>query len=639
MSRLSLSLRLTLFFTFIVLLVTAVLSAVVFYEFQNKIEQQIRLNLADAAEHKAHELQSLLEFEKTNLLAWRAASVMQDVVVDDLDKRISTELIGLKLNYALKGDLYVFNANGVLIASTQADAIGNDLPAEWWDGGDYHFAFKHQVPFIDGAIVAQAAALKPPLLPVGGILVLTHRWDDFKHPLLPETNLYALQKTHDSQAELFSENGSETLSIAEDADWQNPWLLDGKSYLGAVSEPIVQDDFSFRIAVFAAESAVYDPVRQLVSELIIAAGIAVLPMILVGMWLSRRFVRPIKRLTTTIDQIEHSNDLSVQVPIHGGDEVANLGRAFNKMTANLSEAFSKREKVERELERVNLNLERQVDERTGELQKTLVQLKSAQSQLVQSEKMVSLGQLVAGIAHEINNPVGAIYANMPVLRDYLQDFESAIHLAGERCSAAGDNQLADYLEEIDYAFVSEDVRALIDSQQQAAERIRNIVLALRNFSRLDHGEVKNVLLEEGIDSSLQMLHHQYKNRIEVVKDYQLNVPVECYAGELNQVFMNILANAIQAIPGDGQIRIATAKNGEQAVVTIADTGTGMPESVKAKIFDPFFTTKDVGEGTGLGLSISYGIIEKHQGSLAVESELNVGTCFTITIPLRLSKAN
>lgn len=283
-----------------------------------------------------------------------------------------------------------------------------------------------------------------------------------------------------------------------------------------------------------------------------------------------------------------------------------------------------------------MNLENQVIERTMQLQETLQKLKSAQAQLVQSEKMVSLGQLVAGIAHEINNPIGAIYANMPPLIEYIDDIKGTVEIAENNLDEIGLKILTEHKAQIDYEFVVDDLGNLLNSQKQAADRIRNIVLSLRNFSRLDQGDVKTVLLEEGIDSTLQMLVHNYKNRIVIEKDYTLNEMVECYAGEMNQVFMNILANAIQAIQGTGSIFITTAKVNENAVITIADTGMGMPEDVKAKIFDPFFTTKDVGEGTGLGLSISYGIIEKHHGTLTVESNQsaeNHGTRFIIAIPI------
>ncbi|MDD5228851.1 MAG: ATP-binding protein [Methylococcales bacterium] len=260
---------------------------------------------------------------------------------------------------------------------------------------------------------------------------------------------------------------------------------------------------------------------------------------------------------------------------------------------------------------------------------------------MQSEKMVSLGQLVADIAHEINNLIGAIYANMPPLEEYIDDVKSTVDVAESCLDEVGTKTLNEYKEQIDYAFVIDDLSKLLESQKQAADRIRNIVLSLRNFSRLDQGDVKTVLLEEGIDSTLQMLLHKFKHRIVIEKDYSLNEMVECYAGELNQVFMNILANAIQAITDTGTIIITTAKVNENAIITIADTGTGMPDEIKEKIFDPFFTTKDVGEGTGLGLSISYGIIEKHQGTLTVESNQskeNHGTRFIIAIPLKITPA-
>jgi signal transduction histidine kinase len=229
---------------------------------------------------------------------------------------------------------------------------------------------------------------------------------------------------------------------------------------------------------------------------------------------------------------------------------------------------------------------------------------------------------------------------MPPLAEYIDDIKGTVEIAEQGLDETGLKTLNEYKAQIDYQFVIDDLENLLKSQKQAADRIRNIVLSLRNFSRLDQGDVKSVLLEEGIDSTLQMLIHNYKNRIEIEKNYALNEMVECYAGEMNQVFMNILANAIQAISDTGSIFITSAKLNGNAVITIADTGTGMPDDVKAKIFDPFFTTKDVGEGTGLGLSISYGIIEKHHGTLTVESNQsaeNHGTRFIIVIPLKLVK--
>jgi len=560
--------------------------------------------------------------------------------VDDLDKRITTELINLKQYYQLQGDLYVFNGSGVLIASTQPDVLKTRLPPAWQTQQDYALLFKHELPFINGSVIAHVTALKPPQLKTQGYLVMTHSWEDISRLLAPKDSSFALHKAHEGNqgsADLFTANGVKTIEINDNFSERPAWLFDGISYLGSISNPVTVGDFSFQIAAFMPEKLAQQPLLELTKNLLLAAGLVGVPMIVLVSLLSRLLVTPIKKLTATIRTIEDSNDLSIKVPVSGQDEVADLGNAFNRMTLRLGELFNKFVVVEKELEDLNLSLERQVIDRTQQLQDALLKLQSAQTQLVQSEKMASLGQLVAGIAHEINNPVGAIYANMPPLEAYIADIKGTVEFAQRCMDEPNAQKLNAHMEDIDYAFISDDLTKLLNSQKQAADRIRNIVLSLRNFSRLDQGEVKTVRLEEGLDSTLQMLYHNYKDRITVEKDYALNEPVECYAGELNQVFMNILANAIQAIPDKGRIFIATAKINDQAIVSIADTGTGMPAEVSKKIFDPFFTTKEVGEGTGLGLSISYGIIEKHHGALTVESELNRGTRFIIALPLRLIK--
>lgn len=640
MSRFSLSVRLTLYFSFIVLLVTSTLSAVVYYQFGDKINQQIERNLTDIADHKAAEISNALLFERTNLMSWRASSVMLDVVVDDLDKRITTELLNLKQNYRLQGDLFVFNAAGTLVASTQPDTPKIQMPPAWQTQNDYALVFQHDVPFIDGSVIAHITTLKPPQLKNQGYLVMTHPWNDVSRLLAPKDSIFALHKAHEGDrgdADLFTANGVKIIEIHDSFPEQPLWLFDDVNYLGSISKPVAVGDFSFQIAAFMPEQLAHQPLVELTKNLLLAAALVGVPMLALAVLLSRMLVTPIKKLTATIRTIEDSNDLSIKVPVSGRDEVADLGNAFNRMTTRLGELFHKFVVVEKELENLNLSLERQVADRTAQLQDTLIKLQSAQTQLVQSEKMASLGQLVAGIAHEINNPIGAIYANMPPLEEYIDDIKNTVEFAQKHMDETGSQRLNEHMERIDYTFVIEDLTKLLNSQKQAADRIRNIVLALRNFSRLDQGEVKTVRLEEGLDSTLQMLHHSYKDRITVEKDYALNDMVECYAGEMNQVFMNILANAIQAIPDKGSIFIGTAKMNDQAVVSIADTGIGIPENIKKRIFDPFFTTKDVGEGTGLGLSISYGIIEKHRGSLTVESEPNRGTRFIIAIPLRLAK--
>ncbi|HEY9726048.1 MAG TPA: PAS domain S-box protein [Chroococcales cyanobacterium] len=287
-----------------------------------------------------------------------------------------------------------------------------------------------------------------------------------------------------------------------------------------------------------------------------------------------------------------------------------------------------------------------------QLEQALQELQRTQSQLVQSEKMSSLGQLVAGVAHEINNPVSFIYANLTYASDYTQDLLGLIELYQEQYPKPTPN-IQSEIEAIELDFLIEDLPKLLSSMKVGAERICEIVAALRNFSRLAEAEIKAVDIHEGIDSTLTILQNRLKAQgkhpeIQVMKEYGKLPEVECYAGQLNQVFMNIISNAIDAIDEQNQgrtpeeiaatpsfIRIRTELLSDRyAVIRIADNGLGITEQIKDRIFDPFFTTKPVGAGTGLGLSISYQIVvEKHGGQLHCLSEPSAGTEFVIQIPL------
>lgn len=299
------------------------------------------------------------------------------------------------------------------------------------------------------------------------------------------------------------------------------------------------------------------------------------------------------------------------------------------------------------------NLYEQSQARATELATTLQELQRTQAQLVQSEKMSSLGQLVAGIAHEINNPVNFIHGNLIHLETYSQDLIGLIDLY-QREYPQFNPTIATRSEDIDLEFLSEDLPKILDSMKIGTDRIREIVRSLRIFSRLDEAEVKAVDIHEGIDSTLMILQSRlkanlYRPAIQVIKNYGSLPQIECFAGQLNQVFMNILANAIDALEERNQqqtleatqqnsntITITTALDPEcQAIIKIADNGIGMPASVQQRLFNPFFTTKPVGQGTGMGLSISYQIItEKHQGTLTCTSHPGQGTEFVIRIPLK-----
>ena len=301
--------------------------------------------------------------------------------------------------------------------------------------------------------------------------------------------------------------------------------------------------------------------------------------------------------------------------------------------------------MNRQLEASNEMLEQRVEERTQELSKVLNNLKKAQMHLVQSEKMSSLGQMMAGIAHEINNPVNFIYGNLKPASDYFKDLIDLVEMYQEKYPAP-DEELQDHLDTLDLPFMIEDAFKLLESLRIGSDRIRQIVLSMRNFSRLDEASIKHVNIHEGIDSTLLILQHKLRSTankpVEIVKRYGSLPPVECYPSQLNQVFMNILSNAIDAFEGrysqadrPPEIEIITSLEAPDTVqIQIQDNGAGIPPQILNKLFDPFFTTKPVGKGTGLGLSISHQIVvEKHGGDLDCTSALGEGTCFIIKVPV------
>jgi len=268
------------------------------------------------------------------------------------------------------------------------------------------------------------------------------------------------------------------------------------------------------------------------------------------------------------------------------------------------------------------------------------ELKATQSQLVQSEKMASLGQLTAGIAHEINNPINFVSAGIESLKSNYQEIKRLLEEYMDLKPGADNEEKLKIIEkhkkDIEIDILLSEVEDLYKSIKNGANRTTEIVKNLRNFTRLDENEFKLSNLEDGLDSTLVILNSQLKDRIDVIKEYEHIPLVNCFPGQINQVFINILNNAAQAIEGHGSIRIKTHVSNGFAEISIKDSGIGMSEEIKNKIFDPFFTTKDVGIGTGLGLSISYGIIEKHHGTITVDSTPGEGTQFTIRIPLNLN---
>jgi two-component system, NtrC family, sensor kinase len=306
--------------------------------------------------------------------------------------------------------------------------------------------------------------------------------------------------------------------------------------------------------------------------------------------------------------------------------------------------------------RVHLQLhdtQQALQQQTTQLTQALSNLKQAQVQLVQSEKMSSLGQMMAGIAHEINNPVTFIYSNLVPAEEHVKDLLNFIDLY-QQCHPQAHPQIQEWMEDVDIDYVKADLPKLMSSLKLGSERIRQLVVSLNKFSRLDELKTGLVDVHEGIDSTLLILQHRLKPRpghpgIHIVRDYAQLPHVECYPGQLNQVFMNIFSNAIDALEQrdlerslhdiqthPSQIFIRTEDLANEAIaIHIADNADGIEESLCSQMFEPFFTTKPVGKGTGLGLSISYDIVtQKHGGKIYCQSQVGVGTEFTIQIPVQ-----
>lgn len=307
---------------------------------------------------------------------------------------------------------------------------------------------------------------------------------------------------------------------------------------------------------------------------------------------------------------------------------------------------------ERIVREQNVILEAKVEERTQELSETnqelnttLEDLKQAQTQLVESEKMASLGQLTAGIAHEINNPINFVTSNVsPLKRDIDMIFEALniIEEIGASDAPAAEKQkkIQDYKEELDFDYLTLEIKHLIRGINEGANRTAEIVKGLKIFSRLDEDDLKKADLNEGLESTMVIANNLLNNKIEVIREFDKELPLaECYAGKLNQVFLNIISNAVYAIhkqfgeESGGQLLLKTSHDAENIYITIKDNGTGMDDQTQKKMFEPFFTTKDVGEGTGLGMSITYNTIKKHNGQIIVNSQLGEGTEFILQIPI------
>jgi two-component system NtrC family sensor kinase len=396
---------------------------------------------------------------------------------------------------------------------------------------------------------------------------------------------------------------SAQLQMLRNSSGQEAMVLD--NFAQSLTELIYAVEIHKQQGAEALEEAEGLRNRIIIGSMLISALIAVV----LADKTSRAIAQPLETVTNVAQQVARESNFNLQVPVTTQDEIGVLAVSFNQLIQRVSEYTQ--------------------------------ELKQTQSQLIQTEKMSSLGQMVAGIAHEINNPVNFIGGNIDYANQYIQDLTDLVTLYQEYYPNPPD-AILQRIEDIELEFLREDLPKTLSSMKMGADRIHEIVVSMRNFSRSDDGNMKSADIHEGIDSTLVILNHRLKQGIQVIKQYGKLPGIECSPAQLNQVFMNVIGNAIDALEevkkGDKgyspTIWISTEVTADNTVtVKIRDNGQGIAAGCAQQIFDPFFTTKSIGKGTGLGLAISYQIVAKHHGKIEVNSQIGQGTEFVITLPV------
>lgn len=384
----------------------------------------------------------------------------------------------------------------------------------------------------------------------------------------------------------------------------------------------------------------YERLMKFTSSIVFIFAIYLILAMLLMDRLQRLITKPLSKLTELMRVVSEKRDYTHRASMDRHDEIGSLAQVFDSMLgviehhqAGLNRELEERNKAERNLSAVNLKLH----QRHWQLEEAYQKLTLAHQQLIRSEKMASLGLLMAGVAHELNNPISYVYSNLEFIEEYVERLVNVV------CPAKGnsaENQIECCFDRQEKLLsldkILKTLRELISSCLEGAERVKKVVLDLRSFSRTDDIGFMPTQLRDGIESTLNFLTKQYRDRIRIHRDYEDLPLIECHPSQINQVFMNLLLNAIQSISDEGDIWIRMESDGARVKVTIKDNGIGISKDNLNRIFDPFFTTKSVGMGTGLGLSITYSIVKEHNGVIHVSSEINHGTEFIVELPVRFS---
>ena len=424
---------------------------------------------------------------------------------------------------------------------------------------------------------------------------------------------------------------------------QSPGYLFFKNRLSILREVIFKDKKIGAVYIESDLEQINWRLRHYLEAIIVIGFMVSVVVFFIASKLQQAISDPILQLARMTRNISQTEDYSIEIQKHGDDEIGQLFDEFNQMMRKI-------QLRDTQLTHAKNELEQRVETRTEELRKALIkmeeafeELKQAQRQLLQSEKLASIGQLAAGVAHEINNPVGFIGNNMELLGQYIGEYTKILRMVGGLKKSVDEGNIEkakaivqdinQFEQEIHLDQVINDMDNLLKHNQRGIERIQKIVRDLRTFSREDVDTMELVKVEEILDSILSIVHSELKYKAELKKNYGETPLVRGNPQRLGQVFINLLVNAAQAIEQKGAIEVKTYQEGNYICIDVKDTGKGiLPENLK-RVFDAFFTTKPVGQGTGLGLSVSYEIVKKHGGDMKVQSDPGIGTTFTVMLPL------